>query len=83
MDTIVVIGAGRLGTAQAAALHAAPPLGRNADPAGADLVLRCAPDAEIAAAAAAAAPGPLVGHCSGALGLDVLARELAGAGAAR
>jgi predicted short-subunit dehydrogenase-like oxidoreductase (DUF2520 family) len=31
------------------------------------------PDAEIAAAAAAVEPGPLVGHCSGATTLDVLA----------
>jgi pantoate--beta-alanine ligase len=35
-------------------------------------VLLCVPDAEIAAAAAAIAPGRLVGHCSGATGLDVL-----------
>jgi predicted short-subunit dehydrogenase-like oxidoreductase (DUF2520 family) len=31
------------------------------------------PDGQIAAAAAAVAPGPLVGHCSGATGLGVLA----------
>jgi predicted short-subunit dehydrogenase-like oxidoreductase (DUF2520 family) len=36
-------------------------------------VLLCVPDAEIAAAAAAVQAGPLVGHCSGATGLDVLA----------
>ena len=41
--------------------------------AGADVVLLCVPDAEIAAASAAIDPGPLVGHCSGATGLDVLA----------
>jgi predicted short-subunit dehydrogenase-like oxidoreductase (DUF2520 family) len=35
-------------------------------------VLLCVPDAEIAAAAAAIEPGPLVGHCSGASGLDLL-----------
>ena len=37
-------------------------------------MLLCVPDAEIAAAAAAVAPrdGLLVGHCSGATGLDVL-----------
>jgi predicted short-subunit dehydrogenase-like oxidoreductase (DUF2520 family) len=36
-------------------------------------VLLCVPDGEIAAAAAAVAPGAPVGHCSGATGLDVLA----------
>ena len=36
-------------------------------------MLLCVPDGEIAAAAAAVPPGPLVGHCSGATGLDVLA----------
>ena len=35
-------------------------------------MLLCVPDAEIAAAAAAIAPGPLVGHCSGATGLAPL-----------
>jgi predicted short-subunit dehydrogenase-like oxidoreductase (DUF2520 family) len=35
--------------------------------------LLCVPDAEIAAAAALIVPGPLVGHCSGATRLDVLA----------
>jgi predicted short-subunit dehydrogenase-like oxidoreductase (DUF2520 family) len=38
-----------------------------------DAVLLCVPDAEIAAAAAAIAPGPLVGHCSGATPLGALA----------
>jgi predicted short-subunit dehydrogenase-like oxidoreductase (DUF2520 family) len=49
------------------------PLGRGADAGGATAVLLCVPDAEIAAAAARIAPGPLVGHCSGATGLDALA----------
>jgi predicted short-subunit dehydrogenase-like oxidoreductase (DUF2520 family) len=35
-------------------------------------VLLCVPDQEIAAAAALIAPGPLVGHCSGATQLDAL-----------
>jgi predicted short-subunit dehydrogenase-like oxidoreductase (DUF2520 family) len=48
------------------------PLGRGADARGAEAVLLCVPDAEIAAAAAALEPGPAVGHCSGATGLDVL-----------
>ncbi len=72
-----IVGRGRLGTALAAALRDAGlrvdgPLGRGADAAGADAALLCVPDGEIAAAAASIAPGVLVGHCSGALGLDVL-----------
>jgi predicted short-subunit dehydrogenase-like oxidoreductase (DUF2520 family) len=75
---VAVVGAGRLGTALARALPPAGvgvlgPLGRGADGAGADAVLLCVPDGQIAAAAAAVAPGPLVGHCSGALTLAPLA----------
>ena len=76
-----IVGDGRLGNALATALRAAGrpvlgPLGRGADGDAADVVLLCVPDAEIAAAAAKVAPGPLVGHCSGALGLEPLgARE--------
>ena len=44
-----------------------------ADAADAKLVLLCVPDREIAAAAAAIAPGRLVGHCSGATGLTAMA----------
>jgi predicted short-subunit dehydrogenase-like oxidoreductase (DUF2520 family) len=69
---IAIVGAGRLGTVLSRALGAGPPLGRGADARGADVVLLCVPDAEIAAAAGAVAPGPLVGHCSGATGLDAL-----------
>jgi predicted short-subunit dehydrogenase-like oxidoreductase (DUF2520 family) len=72
-ETIAIVGDGRLGRALAGALHAAGPFGRGFDGANADAVLLCVPDAEIAAAAAAIAPGPLVGHCSGATGLGVLA----------
>jgi predicted short-subunit dehydrogenase-like oxidoreductase (DUF2520 family) len=73
-----IVGAGRLGTALAAALRAAGleidgPLSRGADPHGSDAVLLCVPDAEIAAAAAAVTSGVPVGHCSGATGLEVLA----------
>lgn len=76
---LAVIGRGRLGTALTAALreagwHVDGPLGR--EPALArdtDAVLLAVPDAEIAAAAAAIAPGPLVGHCSGATTLGALA----------
>jgi predicted short-subunit dehydrogenase-like oxidoreductase (DUF2520 family) len=81
LDSIAIIGAGRLGSALSAALGVAgyavfgppAPLGRGADAHGASTVLLCVPDGEIAAAAAQVAPGPLVGHCSGATGLDVLA----------
>jgi predicted short-subunit dehydrogenase-like oxidoreductase (DUF2520 family) len=73
-----IVGAGRLGRALADALPAAGieadgPLGRGVDGAGAGVVLLCVPDAEIAAAARCISAGPLVGHCSGATGLDVLA----------
>ena len=73
MNDIAIVGRGRLGTALARALGAPAPLGRGADPAGARAVLLCVPDAEIAAAAKAVTPGPLVGHCSGATTLEPLA----------
>jgi predicted short-subunit dehydrogenase-like oxidoreductase (DUF2520 family) len=75
---IAIVGAGRLGTAIAAALGPDPafvldgPLGRGAAPADADVVLLCVPDGEIGAAAALIPPGPAVGHCSGATGLAPL-----------
>jgi predicted short-subunit dehydrogenase-like oxidoreductase (DUF2520 family) len=74
---LAIIGRGRLGTALAAKLSGAGldvvgPLGRGARPAEADAVLLCVPDMEIASAAALLDPGPLVGHCSGATGLDAL-----------
>ncbi len=72
-ETIAIVGNGRLGRALASALRASGPHGRGYTGAGADVVLLCVPDGEIAAAATAIAPGPLVGHCSGATGLDVLA----------
>lgn len=75
---VAVIGRGRLGTALALALRDAGlsvdgPLGREQlpDP-RAEVVVLAVPDAEIAAAAAAIAPGPLVGHCSGATTLAPL-----------
>ena len=81
--SVAVVGAGRLGTALAVALGKAGyavegPLGRGAAPSEADIVLLCVPDSQIAAAAGALTvgtrrPGPLVGHCSGATGLGVLA----------
>jgi predicted short-subunit dehydrogenase-like oxidoreductase (DUF2520 family) len=74
---LAVIGTGRLGRAIVPALREAGievdgPLGRGADGAGAEAVLLCVPDVEIGNAAARIARGRLVGHCSGATGLDVL-----------
>ena len=77
-----VVGAGRLGLAIAPALRAAGlevqgPLrrGEPVDP-DAEAVLLCVGDSGIGAAAETVGPGPLIGHCSGATGLDVLgARE--------
>ncbi len=78
LDSIAIVGAGRLGTALAAALGAAGldvrgPLGRGADVTGEEVVLLCVPDDEIERAATAIMPGLLVGHCSGATGLAPLA----------
>ena len=75
---LAVIGRGRLGRAFASAFEQAGyavsgPHGRGARGEGADIVLLCVPDAEIALAAAQIDPGPLVGHCSGATSLAVLA----------
>jgi predicted short-subunit dehydrogenase-like oxidoreductase (DUF2520 family) len=72
-----VVGAGRLGTVLAAALSSHGPLRRGEPvPAGAEVVLLCVPDGKIAEVAASVPPGPLIAHCSGATGLDVLgARE--------
>ena len=74
-----LIGAGRVGTAFAAALRAAGmtvegPLGRGELLATDGPVLLCVPDAQIEAAARALPPGRLVGHTSGATTLDVLTR---------
>jgi predicted short-subunit dehydrogenase-like oxidoreductase (DUF2520 family) len=75
-----VIGAGRLGFALGDALRGAGfvvdgPLPRCAAAAGADIVLLTVPDTEIAAAADCLRTERegLVGHCSGATGLGVLA----------
>lgn len=75
-----VVGAGRLGRAVVVGLREAGievdgPLGRGARCQGADVVLLCVPDGEIANASAAIdrrPDGPLVGHCSGATTLEVL-----------
>jgi predicted short-subunit dehydrogenase-like oxidoreductase (DUF2520 family) len=73
-----IVGAGRLGTALARSLRRVGlevegPLRRGAAPPGSGVVLLCVPDSEIAAAAAGIPPGPVIGHCSGATGLAVLA----------
>ena len=76
-QSVAVVGAGRLGTALAAALRAAGaavrgPLGRGVWE-EADAVVLCVPDSEIrSAAAAVAGAAPLVGHTSGATGLGAL-----------
>ena len=71
---IAVIGRGRLGSALAPALDAAPPLGRGeAVPADAEVVILAVPDDCVAALAGELTPGPVVGHCSGVLPLEVLA----------
>lgn len=72
-----IVGAGRLGHALHEAMTAAGfavegPLVRRSDGGAADFVLLCVPDSEIAVAAALIAPGKLVGHCSGATGLEPL-----------
>jgi len=75
---LAIVGRGRVGHALAGALERAGyevdgPLGRGADAVEAGAVLLCVPDGEIAEAAAHIAPGRLVGHCSGATGLQALA----------
>jgi predicted short-subunit dehydrogenase-like oxidoreductase (DUF2520 family) len=75
---IGVVGKGRLGTAISTALRAggrdvSGPTGRGELPEGADAIVLCVPDSEIAAASAAVAgSAPLVGHTSGATGLAAL-----------
>jgi predicted short-subunit dehydrogenase-like oxidoreductase (DUF2520 family) len=74
-----VVGAGRVGTALAAALREAGvgvegPAGRGGVPSGCDAIVLCVPDAEIeAAAATVAGAAPLTGHTSGATPLSALA----------
>ena len=80
---VAVVGAGRLGTSLARALRESGlvvegPLRRGQVPTpDAGVVLLCVPDAQIAVAAAAVPPGPLVGHCSGATGLEALGHHRA------
>lgn len=83
LERIAVVGAGRLGSALAGALRAAGlrvdgPLRRGEAPAPeVSVVLLCVPDQAISEAAAAIAPGPLVGHCSGVTTLGPLGEHRA------
>jgi predicted short-subunit dehydrogenase-like oxidoreductase (DUF2520 family) len=70
VETVQVIGAGRVGSAIAARL-AQRGLGLRDD--GAELVLLCVPDTAIADTAARVEPGPWVAHVSGATPLAALA----------
>lgn len=76
--SVAIVGRGRVGRALTASLRAAghpvdEPTGRGEVPAGADAILLCVPDAEIAAAAAAVAGAArFVGHTSGATPLAAL-----------
>ncbi len=79
-NRFAVVGNGRIGGAITRALGLATPFGRGfdgrhpaADGGMFEAVLLCVPDSEIPAAAAAIGSGVLVGHCSGATGLDALA----------
>jgi predicted short-subunit dehydrogenase-like oxidoreductase (DUF2520 family) len=76
---LAIVGAGRMGRALVEALPGAHgPFARGFNGDGFDAVLFAVPDGEVANAAACIIAGssdedPMVGHCSGALGLDVLA----------
>jgi predicted short-subunit dehydrogenase-like oxidoreductase (DUF2520 family) len=70
IDTINVIGSGRVGSAIGARLRERGVAVRED---GAELVLLCVPDGAIAAAAAAIPRGPWVAHVSGATPLGALA----------
>jgi predicted short-subunit dehydrogenase-like oxidoreductase (DUF2520 family) len=69
VDTVQVIGAGRVGTALAARLEERGVTLADTD---AELVLLCVPDAAIEAAARSVEPGPWVAHVSGATPLAAL-----------
>ena len=74
VDRCAVVGRGRVGHALVAALPwLNGPFERGFDGAEFDIVLLAVPDDEIARAAEAIEAGPMVGHCAGSLGLEVLA----------
>jgi predicted short-subunit dehydrogenase-like oxidoreductase (DUF2520 family) len=75
--SLTIVGGGRMGTALTEALTNAGvsvvgPVRRN-EPIRGDLILFAVTDREIAAAAAGAPSGAIVGHTAGAMPLDVLA----------
>ena len=70
IDSVQVVGAGRVGSAVAARLEERG-VALRAD--GAELVLLCVPDAAIAEVARTIPPGPWVAHVSGATPLGALA----------
>jgi predicted short-subunit dehydrogenase-like oxidoreductase (DUF2520 family) len=69
IETVRVIGAGRVGSAVSARLRER---GIELRDDGAELVLLCVPDAAIREAAAAIEPGPWIAHVSGATPLSAL-----------
>jgi predicted short-subunit dehydrogenase-like oxidoreductase (DUF2520 family) len=70
IDTVTVIGSGRVGSTVAARLRER---GVEVVPGGGELVLLCVPDGAIGEVAAALEPGPWVAHVSGATPLATLA----------
>ena len=70
IDTVHVIGSGRVGSAIAARLRER---GVAVRANGAEVVLLCVPDGAIAEVAASVEPGPWIGHVSGATSLAALA----------
>jgi predicted short-subunit dehydrogenase-like oxidoreductase (DUF2520 family) len=74
LESVNVVGSGRVGSAVAARLaEAGVALQDDAERGDAQLVLLCVPDAAISEAAAGIAPGPWVAHVSGATPLAALA----------
>jgi predicted short-subunit dehydrogenase-like oxidoreductase (DUF2520 family) len=74
-NSACIVGAGRVGTAVAARLGERIPaksVGRDLDIGDADLVLLCVPDRAIPEVARDLAPGPWIGHTSGASHLAAL-----------
>lgn len=73
LPACTIVGAGRLGTVLAAALSTTALKRGEPIPPDAGVVLLTVPDDAIAATAKTIPEGPLLGHCSGATGLDVFA----------
>jgi predicted short-subunit dehydrogenase-like oxidoreductase (DUF2520 family) len=75
LNSISVLGAGRVGKAVAARLAEQIPTrvtGRDLDVGDSDLVILCVPDGAIAEVARSIAPGPWIAHTSGACRLGAL-----------